>query len=67
MSVTRIQIADLVGDAFGPDGAETADLLLVARAKAASPAVLLELDRLPDRHFRHMRDLWEFLQGIPVD
>ncbi len=67
MTVTRLQIADLVEDAFGPDGADTAALLDTARDQGGSPEVLACLERLPRRHFRRMQDLWAHLEGLPVD
>jgi len=67
MTVTRIHIADLVGYAFGPSGADKAELLSAAEDKDASSAILAQLERLPERHYRTMRDLWSFLEGVPVD
>lgn len=66
-SVTRIEIADLVGDAFGPAGAEKASLLSTAAHQGAHPAVLDKLGELPNRRFRTMRDLWDHLPDVPID
>lgn len=65
--VTRIEIADLVGDAFAPGGAEKADLLSTAAQHGAHPAVLDKLGELPERRFRTMRDLWDHLPEVPID
>jgi hypothetical protein len=65
--VTRIQIADLVGDAFGPGGADRAGLVDAATGKRGDPRVLEALRRLPDRRFPTMRDLWRHLPDMPVE
>ena len=62
MTVTRIHLADLVGDAFGPDGASKNELLAAAAEHDASMAALSHLHQLPDRRFRHMAQLWSFLE-----
>lgn len=67
MTVTRLEIADLVGDAFGPRGADKAELLETARDQGASSELLACLDRLPAGHYRRMQELWNHLEGVPVD
>lgn len=64
--LTRIEIADLVADAFGPDGATRAELLATATAKGAHPLVLEKLRELPDQRFRTMRALWDFIPEVPI-
>jgi hypothetical protein len=66
-TVTRLEIADLVEDAFGPAGADRATLLAVATEKGAHPVVVEKLGELPDRRFRIMRELWDFLPDVPID
>ena len=66
-NVARIQIADLVADAFGPAGADRSEVLAAAVAGGASPELLAALERLPDRSFATMRDLWSYLPDVPVD
>lgn len=66
MTVTRIQIADLVCDAFGPTGASKQEFLATANAKNAPVQVIRHLQSLPTVHFRQMRDLWDHLQDVPV-
>ncbi|WP_166355997.1 DUF2795 domain-containing protein [Phytoactinopolyspora limicola] len=66
MNVTRIEIADLVEDAFGRRPATKAELLDRANANHARSEVLATLDRLPDVDFRTLRDLWPHLSSIPV-
>jgi hypothetical protein len=51
MTVTRIQIADLVCDAFSPSGASKDELLTTAEANDAPDQVLSQLRTLPTRHF----------------
>lgn len=65
-AVTRIEIADLIGNAFGPAGADRASLLATATSNGANPRVLDALGRLPDRRFATMRHLWEHLPELPV-
>jgi hypothetical protein len=67
MTVTRIQIADLLCDAFSPTGASKHELLTTAEANDAPDQVLSQLRTLPTRHFPRMRDLWEHLQDVPVE
>jgi hypothetical protein len=64
--LTRIEIADHVADAFGPQGAHRSDLLAVAVQKNAPPNMLDKLHQLPDRHFRSMQDLWHHIPEVPV-
>jgi hypothetical protein len=66
MDVTRIEIADMVGDAFGPKGADRSAVLAMAATKNAPPRVLETLGQLPDIRFRSMRDLWDHLPEVPV-
>lgn len=67
VNVARIQIADLVADAFGPSGADRSQILAAAADGGAPPELLAALERLPDRSFATMRDLWSFLPDIPVE
>lgn len=66
-AVTRLQIADVLGDAFGPDGADKQELLAVAARAGTPPKVLAHLQQLPDRRFRDMRALWDHLPEVPVE
>ncbi|MCE7081624.1 hypothetical protein [Streptomyces sp. ST2-7A] len=63
--VTRIEIADHLSEAFR-SGAASRDELLLAAAEAR-PEVRLVLQRLPERHYTDMRQLWEELPAIPVE
>jgi hypothetical protein len=64
--LTRIEIANLVADAFGAKGADRSDLLAVAVQRNAPPSMLDKLRELPDRHFRSMQDLWYHIPEVPV-
>lgn len=67
MTVTRVEIADAVEDAFD-HAPVTKDVLLVcATANRARPEVLAAVSRLPEQTFRSLRDLWPHLPGIPVE
>lgn len=66
MTITRLDIAEHVRDAFGDAGANREDLIATAVDNHAPPAVLDALRNLPDRTFRRLPDLWPHLQGIPV-
>ena len=67
MTVTRINIADAVEDAFTQRQASKADLLDWANTHGAGETVIAALSRLPERNFRTLRDLWPHLPGVPVD
>jgi hypothetical protein len=66
-AVTRMQIADHVAGAFGTTGATKRQLISSAEVNDAPPGVLDHLRRLPERHFRELRDLWPFLAEVSVD
>jgi hypothetical protein len=67
-TVTRVAIADAVGDAFEAGGARRcSEILAVATSKKAPPAVLDRIAELPDRHFSHVRDLWRHMPEVPVE
>lgn len=67
MGVTRLEIADIIEDTFGPRGAARADLLATATTKNAPPQVLEALSQLPDIQFPTMRHLWGHIPEVPVD
>ncbi|WP_454853642.1 DUF2795 domain-containing protein [Promicromonospora soli] len=66
-NVARIQIAELVADAFGPSGADRSQILATAVAGGAPPELLTELERLPERSFATMRELWGYLPDVPIE
>lgn len=65
-TLTRLQVADALGDAFGPRGTDKATLLASAVAHGVHPDVVAVLERLPaDRRFASMRELWPYLPEVP--
>lgn len=64
--VTRIGIADVVEHAFDHPPASRSGILQTAAAMQASPELLAVLERLPDRDYRTLRDLWPHLGSVPV-
>ncbi|HEY8458578.1 MAG TPA: DUF2795 domain-containing protein [Actinopolymorphaceae bacterium] len=64
--VTRVEILDLVDDAFAAGPASRAALISTAQARGARAEVVALLEQLPDRHYVHQRQLWVHLPNIPV-
>lgn len=64
--LTRLQIADVLGDAFGPRGADKEALVRAARRAGSPTSVLDELERLPDRTYRSMESVWRHLWEVTV-
>lgn len=65
--VTRIQIADTVGDAFDHLPVTRSGLLSIAASVHAHPRLLETLERLPDRDYGQLRDLWSHLDDVPIE
>ena len=65
--VTRVEIAVAVETAFiaSRDPGRT-DLLTAARAASARSAVVQILERLPERVYNNLRDIWPHLPAIPI-
>lgn len=65
-SVTRVEIADCVRQAFqGEEVLVSAVLVSAARARGARPEVLSTLELL-DGRYCNVRELWADLPDIPV-
>lgn len=64
--VTRVEILDVLDGAFAVGPASRGELVEVARAHAARPELVALLERLPDRHYGHQRQLWVDLPHVPV-
>ncbi|WP_170220650.1 DUF2795 domain-containing protein [Amycolatopsis cihanbeyliensis] len=64
--VTRDEIIDAVEDAFREGSATKQELLIAAIQHEARTEVHTILQRLPDRTFGHVRDLWDHLPDIPL-
>ncbi|MBE0476301.1 MAG: DUF2795 domain-containing protein [Coriobacteriia bacterium] len=65
--VTRVEIADAVEEAFIPHGATRSELIEHAANADARPQVLSVLERLPDRRYGRLRELWDHLFDVPVE
>ncbi|GAB2730975.1 hypothetical protein [Nocardioides pakistanensis] len=66
-TLTRTQIAQYVGPAFGDGGVRTSELLAAATSAQAPPAVLERLNSLPERTIPHLRELWRLMPEVPVE
>jgi hypothetical protein len=65
--VTRSEIADHIEDAFvGAGAADRAELIEAARRSGARGEVIATLERLPDRRYAGLRQLWTALPELPV-
>lgn len=67
MPVTRAEIAEHVGCAFGGAPVSRDGLLAAAAASRARPGVVASLERLPSTLFRDLRELWPILPDLPVE
>lgn len=65
--VTRVEVADEVGDAFPPGGTTKGELVEAARHRRVRPQVVGLLESLPERRYRHLRELWEQLPRVPIE
>lgn len=65
--VTRVEIAEHVAPAFDYGPASTGELLESARGTQARPEVVTLLERLPNRTFRELRQLWPELPEVAID
>lgn len=63
--VTRMEIAEAVGHAFGEGGA-TRDEIVEAAHTADRQEIVEVLSGLPDRRYARLNELWEVLHDIPV-
>ena len=64
---TRIEIADVLRDRLDGPLRSKAELLEAARALGARAVVVEALERLPERKYGGLRDLWPCLPGIPIE
>jgi hypothetical protein len=67
ITLTRLDIADLVQDAFQPPGATRDEILAAATRNGVPPRVIELLHAIPDRRFRSMRELWVHLPDLDVE
>lgn len=64
---TRIDVAESVVDLFFYGPAAKEELVQYAEDGGAPDHVLDALERLPDRKFARLSDLWSFLPDLPVE
>lgn len=64
---TRIEIAELIEDTLDGSTRRRHDLVAAARDAGARPQVLDTLSELPDREFRGLRELWEYLPELQIE
>jgi transposase len=64
---SRAEIADVLRDSLAGRLRSRAELLETARAVGARDAVIVVLERLPDRRFADLRELWPCLPGVPIE
>ncbi|NEE04195.1 DUF2795 domain-containing protein [Phytoactinopolyspora halotolerans] len=64
MNVTRVEIADAVGDAFDTCPANKDDLLAWATANRARVEVIHALQQLPEATYHAVRELWPHLSDL---
>ena len=65
--MTRFEIADIVEAAFVRPPVTKPELLAAARDAGARDELLTTLNRLRDRRFSTLRDLWADLEDVPVE
>lgn len=63
--VTRMEIAEAVGHAFGEGGATRGEIVEAARTTHRQEIVEV-LSGLPDRRYARLNELWEILHDVPV-
>lgn len=63
--VTRVEIAEAVGDVFGDNGALPEEIVAAAE-EAGRPELAAVLQNLPERRYNRLNELWEELRDIPV-
>lgn len=64
-AVTRLEIAEAVGPAFGDGGATRGQIVEAART-AQREEIVEVLEGLPDRRYSRLNELWEELRDVPV-
>ncbi|MET7400113.1 DUF2795 domain-containing protein [Dactylosporangium sp. NPDC005572] len=66
MTVTRIELAHHIQTAFSRGPATRDSMLAYAASSHARPEVIAALQRLKDKPYASMRDLWHDLGDLPV-
>lgn len=66
--VTRVELVDHVGPAFGSGPMTRSDLIAAANQAGARVEVVNVLNRLPEgRRFMKPHDLWHDLADVPIE
>ena len=66
MTVTRIELANHIQAAFTSGPATRDSMLAYAASSHARPEVIAALQRLTDKPYPSIRDLWHDLADMPV-
>lgn len=66
-SVTRVEIATHVAQLFTGVLVTRDDVVAAAAHAGARAEVLATLERLPDRRFSGLRDLWPEIPEVPIE
>jgi len=64
--LTRSEIAQAIGAAFGMGQVDRDQIVETARRCGARPEVVSMLEQLPARRFNDLRELWSELPEMPV-
>lgn len=65
-SVSRVEMVDVVANAFRVASPTRQEILSAAIEHRARPAVIQHLERLPERRYTDVRDIWTELPDVPV-
>lgn len=65
--VTRMEIAEHIADAFDGDAVHRIDVLQAAGEDGARSEVVRVLERLPQRRYYRLTDVWSVLPDVPVE
>jgi hypothetical protein len=66
VTVTRIELANHIEGAFSSGPATRGSMLAHAAGTDARPEVIAALQRLTDKPYPSIRDLWHDLADVPV-
>ncbi|HZC25734.1 MAG TPA: DUF2795 domain-containing protein [Actinopolymorphaceae bacterium] len=64
--VTRVEILDVLDDAFAVGPASRGQLIGAAQAQGARAELIALLEQLPERLYVHQRQLWVHMPNVPV-
>jgi hypothetical protein len=66
LALTRMEVAEAVGPAFGMGFVDREEIVATARRAGARYEVVEALSQLPARKFNDLRQLWAELPDMPV-